>query len=195
MPGLLKTLKEEVKKLGPAFKAIWINPGYCRWINKMPPQGKYFSGIDVLKTNVRNLPLAETRRKARGAKARVVVVGALTLPLGLPVMLVTLPVLFFYKGLPFLRTRHLNKMKDLVQLPPFNLCAGKCARNVAKLLTGIGHPKLEVICESCRAKVEGVAQEAGELIQDGEVETDDNAITDVLESREDSWDEQSDVGD
>jgi hypothetical protein len=189
MPNLLERLKKEVAAIGPAFKAIWINPGYCRWINKMPPQPKYFSGIDVLKTNVRTLPLQESRRKAREAKTRVVVVGALTLPLGLPVMLVTLPILFFYKGLPFLRKNHLDKMARVLHGQPFRLCDGKCARNCAKLLTGIGHPKLEDICEKCKAKIEGIAQEAGDLIQDRQVETDDEAIEELVESRE----EESDV--
>src|SRR5262245_15146533 len=110
--SLLKDLKKGFEDFGKTFKTTWINPGYCRWHDKPKQNAPYLNGLNILGWNKRNIGgMRGTGRKLAIAKTKLIVVGALTLPVGLPVLLVTLPILFFYKGLPHLRTKYLDKLE------------------------------------------------------------------------------------
>lgn len=190
----LEKLESRFKKFGSLFKTMWINPGHCGWIDKMPDR-HYFGGIDVLKAKkMPNTPRG-TGRKIAFAKAKLIVAGTLTLPVGLPLMLVTLPFVFVFSGLPHLRKKHLDKVQNRIG-DEFGLCKGRarCARQIAKLITCIGHPRVENICMKCKGIVEEWAAEAGERIQSGKVTIHTNAITELLEAQAEIWDDQSEVG-
>jgi hypothetical protein len=104
-------------------------------------------------------------------KVKMCVAGALTLPVGLPVALVALPIVFIHQGLPHLRKTHLNKVTDRLAASQGLHTGrdGKCARQVAKILTCIGHPDLAQICNGCRRVVESWAAEAGQQVNAGNV--------------------------
>lgn len=186
----LAKLQEAFVHFGKQFEMLWINPGSMRWISKEMPT-KYFSSIDLFKAgrnkHLQGKAFKKTNKRTAKAKAKLCVVGALTLPVGLPVALVALPIMFFYKGIPFMRTQHLDKVTEQVK-KDFKMHKD-CARQCAKVLTGIGHPKLEKICESCQAIIEGWAQEAAELVKDGKVPVDEDTVQRIIEDREDNEDE------
>jgi hypothetical protein len=191
----VKDVQKGFEKFGKLFKLMWISPGAMRWVSKSMPT-KYFSSIDVFKAKAvkENTNYKKEKRRLRGARAKIVVVGALTLPVGLPLALIAMPFLFFYKGVPFLRTRHLNKVSKMLQ-EEFKFHK-ECARQCGKVLTAIGHPKIELVCQSCRDIIEGWGQEAGDMIQNNQVRVSTvEEISEVIDEHSEYEDEDELSGD
>jgi hypothetical protein len=173
----LKKLQKAFENFGNQYKVLWLNPGHMRWVAK---------GIDPNFVSVMDLGKLGDTPGSRKKKRNLAIVGALTFPIGLPVALATLPFVFLFSGAPFLRKNYLDKVTKIVkkELDLHDINGQKCARQVAKLITGIGHPRGELVCERCREKVEDLAREAAQEIQLGKVKVDPNDLNRLLESRE-----------
>src|SRR5262249_44207212 len=167
LASILKGTANRVDKI-PGLSTVnmlWINAGHMRWIGGLPT--KHFSSLEVLtKSNaeidgVRPLNKGGKRApKAWQTKAKMCALGALTLPVGLPLAIVSLPFVFAFSGAPHLRKRHLDGVTNAIK-HEFDLCDGSdgnggsrlCARQIAKLISGIGTPKVEQICDECMKTV------------------------------------------
>jgi hypothetical protein len=178
--SLLKKLEKGFKGLGTAFEIIWINPGHMRWVNKRFPT-QFVSTIDFAK-------FKGTKTQAlREKEAKLALIGVLTAPVGLSVALATLPIVFFSSGLPYLlRGRHLDKVTAMVarELKLCSIMEKQCARQIAKLITGIGHPRGGEICGRCQGLLRALANEAADEIQRGRVRVNPEDINRLVEARE-----------